>query len=72
LRSSFHTIEGGLAKGLLSNRGMRYWNNCIKPHGGLNLENAKSLIEAYYRKMEPREELTDPSILVKKENEMIL
>jgi len=70
LEKLFDTIEKGLAKGFSPIDECVRWYNNIKPHGALDLENAETPIEAYYRKMETKEELMDPSILTK-ESEII-
>jgi putative transposase len=71
LEKLFDTIERGLAKGFSPIEECVHWYNCIKPHGALDLERAETPIEAYYRKMEEKDELFDPSILTM-ESEMIL
>jgi len=70
LEKLFDTIERGLAKGFSPIDKCVEWYNCIKPHGALDLERAETPLEAYYRKMEERDELKDPSIMW--ESEMIL
>ncbi|MGH7080805.1 MAG: DDE-type integrase/transposase/recombinase, partial [Acetobacteraceae bacterium] len=71
LEKLFDTIERGLAKGFSPIDRCVEWYNCIKPHGALDLERAETPLEAYYRKMEEKDELIDPSILTM-ESEMIL
>jgi len=70
LEKLFDTIEKGLAKGFSPIDECVRWYNTIKPHGALDLKNAETPIEAYYRKTETKEELMDPSILTK-ESEII-
>jgi hypothetical protein len=68
----FDTIEGGLEKGFFPIEECIFWYNCMKPYGALDLERAETPIEAYYRKMRPRDKLIDPSILIQRGREMIL
>jgi putative transposase len=72
LEKLFDTIEGGLEKGFFPIEECIFWYNCMKPHGALDLERAETPIEAYYRKMRPRDKLIDPSILIQQGREMIL
>ncbi len=69
LEKLFDTVERGLSKGFSPIEKCVEWYNCIKPHGALDLERAETPLEAYYRKMEIKDELADPSIM---ESEMIL
>ncbi len=69
LEKLFDTVERGLTKGFSPIEECIHWYNCIKPHGALDLESAETPLEAYYRKMEEKDILIDPSIM---ESEMIL
>lgn len=71
LEKLFDTIERGLGKGFAPIDRCIEWYNCVKPHGALDLERAETPLEAYYRKMEEKDELIDLSILTM-ESEMIL
>ena len=70
LEKLFDTVERGLAKGFSPIDKCVEWYNCIKPHGALDLERAETPLEAYYRKMEEKDILIDPSLMW--ESEMIL
>jgi putative transposase len=63
LEKLFDTIESGLEKGFFPIEECVFWYNCMKPHGALDLNRAETPIEAYYRKLRPREVLVDPSII---------
>jgi len=70
LEKLFDTVERGLAKGFSPIEECVRWYNCIKPHGALDLARAETPLEAYYRKMEEKDMLIDPSIMW--ESEMIV
>ena len=61
LEKLFDIIETGLERGFLPLERCIEWYNTMKPHGSLALERAETPVQAYYRKMKPREMLVDPS-----------
>jgi len=43
------------------------WYNCVRPHGAFDLSKLETPIEMFYKKMEDRGIITDPSVMTGEE-----